>query len=80
MGKRAGIKNSAIRILLGAGIKMDLMTKRDVANFLKVSLRTLDYLIASGSLPEPKHLRRRAYFIRDELETHLRERLTLQAK
>jgi excisionase family DNA binding protein len=55
---------------------MILFNKSDAAEYLGVTVRTIDNLIASGELPPPKPLGRRVYWLREEFECFIKQALS----
>jgi excisionase family DNA binding protein len=52
----------------------DLMTRKDVAEFLKIPLRTIDYLVTTGQIPYFRIGKRSVRFSRERLSEYLKER------
>ena len=58
----------------------DLITRQEAAAVLRVSLRTLDHLVARGRVPRPLSLGgRRLYFHREQLDDWIRSQFGLAA-
>lgn len=55
---------------------MKLLTRQDAAEILGVTERTLNNLVHAGELPPPQRLGRRVYWLADEFEAFLRDRLS----
>lgn len=56
----------------------DLLTRPEAASLLRVSLRTLDTLIAEGHVPRPTSFGgRRVFFHREQLELWIRSKFGL---
>lgn len=50
----------------------DLLTRAEAAEMMRVSIRTLDRLLADGDLRATRPSRRRVYIARAEVVRHLR--------
>ena len=57
-------------------IKMnqEIMNRKEAADFLKLPLRTIDYLTMTSQIPYSRVGKRRIVFLKDRLMDYLRER------
>lgn len=46
---------------------MEIISKAELAELLRISPRTVDYWVSIGKLPRPGYLGRRAFWKRDEI-------------
>lgn len=46
---------------------MEIISKTELAELLRISPRTVDYWVSIGKLPRPGYLGRRAFWKRDEI-------------
>jgi excisionase family DNA binding protein len=60
-------------------LESQYLTKQDAADYLKVSKRTIDNLMASGSLPFIK-LGRIVRFPKSAIDRHIKDTLTVYPK
>jgi excisionase family DNA binding protein len=58
---------------------VNLLTKEDLSAKLRVSKRTVENWVASGEMPPPAHIGRRAYWPEEKIESWLRQKTELQA-
>ncbi|KGX39623.1 helix-turn-helix transcriptional regulator [Burkholderia pseudomallei] len=47
---------------------MEIISKTELAELLRISPRTVDYWVSIGKLPKPGYLGRRAFWKRDEID------------
>ncbi|AHB04257.1 hypothetical protein U875_01695 [Pandoraea pnomenusa 3kgm] len=47
---------------------MEIISKLELAELLRISTSTVDYWVRMGKLPKPGYLGRRAFWKRDEIE------------
>lgn len=59
---------------------MELITKQQAAQILGVTLRTVNNLVHTEELPQPKKIGRRVYWIKEEFEVFLHARLSCAVK
>jgi excisionase family DNA binding protein len=52
----------------------EILNRKEASDFLKVPIRTVDFLVATGQIPFSRLGRRRVVFLRDRLMEYLRER------
>ena len=53
---------------------MEIWNRQDVANFFKMSIRTVDFLVATDQIPFSRLGKRSVRFDREELEKWFRNR------
>jgi excisionase family DNA binding protein len=53
---------------------MEILTRKEVAGFFKMPIRTLDYLVGTGQIPFSRLGKRSVRFDREELEKWFRKR------
>lgn len=56
----------------------EVLTRKEASDFLKVPIRTVDFLVATGQIPFSRLGRRRVIFLRDRLLEYLRDREGVQ--
>lgn len=61
-------------------LESQYLTKQDAADYLKVSKRTIDNLMASGSLPFIKLGGRIVRFPKSAIDRHIKDTLTVHPK
>ena len=52
----------------------EILTRKEVSKFLKISVRTIDYLVGTGQIPFSRIGKRGVRFQKGRLENWLRER------
>jgi excisionase family DNA binding protein len=51
----------------------EILNRKEAAQFLRVSVRSLDYLIASQTIPHCKILKKAVRFTRQQLQDYLKQ-------
>lgn len=58
---------------------MDILSKVELAELLRISTSTVDYWVRIGKLPKPGYIGRRAFWKRDEIYKFVEDALSSTA-